>query len=362
MTNESEAKHLVKDKHPLDLDIDMSRIVGQNLLERLTHVVDIVDYDPFEQLPPSIIAERIGTYPRWVHRVIDEMGIEPEEIEYDGKLMHCYPAFTLPLLQDEFEWRKSLRLLPRLLTISELAENIGRSWTWTSEKIEELNLVHKKTELRSSKESKLYRKQDLVILRHSSMAFPMEDGWHNIGRLTTELDLDYHWVQRRLVEANVEIQIRRSPLTGKLHEYYSPEALDVVTQALASRSETAPEAWITSEAFPEQVGKSYNWCRLRLSQFTAYGVPYADANGVERIHYPPHVIAQLQEEAQQLEQYPDAGDHITFSELARQAGKSKAWTRKRLENLEIKGELRKDKKGRVRPHYSASIVTRVVSD
>lgn len=306
-------------------------------------------------LPASMLAEEIGTNVRWVYRAVKEFGIAPESGAMGGVAVPCYPSFTLPLLRDELEWRREWQALPSLLTITQLAEGIGRSWVWTNNTIGSIGIKHSATEMRSSRESKLYRKGVLKKLREVSVQFALDDGWPNTDQLVISSGEDREWVVRRLREAGVKPEIRRSALTGKLLEHWPIEAYRLINIAKADRAPEAEAGWTTAESIPEQVGRSYNWCKARLGLYSNLTEVRQDAQGVDRIHYPQSVVEALRAERDSIEEYPDAGDYLTPSKIAIKMGKSKLWVNNRLASVSA-GEMRKDGKGRVRLHFLPTVI------
>lgn len=244
--------------------------------------------------------------------------------------------------------------MPSLLTIRQLAEGIGRSWGWTNKTLGELEIKHTTTEMRSSRESKMYRKGVLKRLREVSMQFALDDGLPNTDQLVAVSGEDREWVVRRLVEAGIAPEIRRSALTGKLLEHWPTEAYGLIDIAKAERAPEAEAGWSTAESIPGQVGRSYNWCKARLGPYAKLTKVRQDAQGVDRVHYPQSVVEALKAERDSIEEYPDAGDYLTPSKIAIKMGKSKLWVNNRLGSVGP-GEMRKDGKGRVRLHYPPTV-------
>lgn len=166
---------------PEDFLDELPGAIGKMVINRLTYVLDPLE-KPLEWMPVHVLADRIGATTRWVHHRINDFGIGSEVTEYQGRRIACYPPFALALLRDEFEWRKEFASLPPLLTMSELSERVGRSWGWTDRALAELRIRPARREWRPGRKVGLYYKGTLKQLRSRAMSYPLEDGWHNMGR------------------------------------------------------------------------------------------------------------------------------------------------------------------------------------
>lgn len=163
-------------------------------------------------------------------------------------------------------------------------------------------------------------------------------------------------MQRRLTEAGIEPEVRRSALTGKLYEHYPPESIGVLLRSKLERPGNPPKGWLTAEAMPASVGRSYNWVKRRLCQYEGLAERHRDEQGTTRLHYPPSVTNALKEECEGIEAFPAADNYLTLSAIVKHTGRSKLWVSNRLKLINVSVEKRRDRKGRVREHYPPETV------
>ncbi len=334
-------------------------MVPPTLVGRLSYT-DILDRQATAWLPAAELADRIGANTRWIHRLVNELGIDAVKIEYDGRLASCYPPFALPILKDEFEWRREIADLPAYLTVAEIAERLGRSWGWTIETLVRLGIETDAYDRRNSRVSRLYSKGVLKRLRQELLSVPLDDGFYNLHQLEEATGEERQWIERRLAEAGLEPELRRSGLTGKLHQYYPPFSQELI-RGLSVERPGPGGRWLTADSLTLKLGKSYNWLSRRLSLFEHLAEKRLDDQQVPRLHYPPVVAALLKQEIASLSEYQPAGDYLTFSDIARTTGRSKLWVKNRLARLDIKPEQRLDKKGKVRNLYPPVVLETLAS-
>lgn len=309
-------------------------------------------------LNPLAIAKKLDTNDRWVGRMVKELGISPEvgNVVVNGKEITTtvYPPWTLDILREELHWRQYIRDLPRELTIADLSDSLGRSRGWTEKNIEIIGAkpVRKRPH-------PLYGKSALKELRHISMAVPLDDGWFNLNQLVDFTGADRAWIINRLNEAGHEPVLRRSSLTGRVLDYYAPQAIDSLVVARSERAVPAGD-WVTAYAIAQAIDRSQNWVITHVGQFNKMPEPRQDDNGVTRIHYPPEVLQVLQELSDQLTHYPEKGDYLNIHQVARRSGHATPWAEEVLRKLGIEPEVRKDKKDRLHSYYPPEVVNILV--
>lgn len=303
-----------------------------------------------EWINAKAIAEEIGIYDRWVYRTVNDFGIQSEVRISDGVEIAMYPPWTVDILREELHWREHLRELPEELNVGEIAENIGRSYGWTRKTLEKIDAkpVRKKVPVR-------YGKRYLKELRYISMAVPLDDGWYNLRQLVELTGQDREWIERRISEAGCMSMDRRSALTGRVHEYFPPEALSIITNAMAERATAAGE-WMTVSGMAKRIGRNEKWVSSRVGRYEESSAMRQDDMGVTRTHYPPSVFFELEAESERNKQLPVRGDHLNIHEVARLAGHGTEWAKHRLPKIGIEPELRKDRKGRAQLCYPPSTV------
>jgi len=238
------------------------------------------------------IAEEIGTNDQWVYRAVKEFGIRPEVHRIDGLDVSVYPPWTSGVLSEELRWRDNFRELPSELSVSDMAEILGRSRRWTQYTLEEIGATPV-PDLPLPR----YGKAILQDLRHICMAVPLDQGWYNLTELVELVGADYRWITSRLIREGVESTLRRSSRTGRVYDYYPPHALRLLLIEKQKRPKPAGD-WLTERGIATAIGRSKKWVSARIESFREYAEPLQDDNGVTRIHYPPEVLNALKDESE----------------------------------------------------------------
>ncbi|MDB5183634.1 MAG: hypothetical protein JWO07_315 [Candidatus Saccharibacteria bacterium] len=320
---------------------------------RLSYMDDTQDNGSWANA--MLISEELGIYDRWVYRTVKEIGIKPEiKKGSDGLEIAMYPPWTVGVLRDELEWRQKFYELPDQMSVTMIAENLGRSYGWTQKTLNEIDARIMRRP-RSQFDGTMYSKGELRKLRHITMEVPLDEGWYNMHQLYELTGADKDWITNRLREAGCESMLRRSALTGRVLDHYPREALDIILASMVERASAGGD-WMTAWGIAKSLGRNEKWVYARTPAYEEASEIRQDDNGVSRIHYPPSVVQLLREESEGNKQYPDREDYLNVHEVARLAGHGTEWAEERLAILGIEPELRKDKKSRVQKSYPPSTV------
>lgn len=310
-------------------------------------------------LPASVLAKELDIYVRWVYRQVKALDIHPSPRPYEGTVASCYPPNTLTALAvilDEKRFRDEYRALPKLLSIGEIAEVIGRSYGWTSNAAKQLQQRPSKLEQRGAFQTSLYPRRVVLRLHESLKKVPVAEFELNTLQLVELTGYDRDWIENRLRELRLEPRLMRSPVTGRFLWYYSADSADILKGI--KRVGPAKPGWMTAEAIQRLLGKSTNWVRQRLHppETARLGELMADSNHVPRLHYPPAVVEQLRGEAEETGGYLRAGDYLPLYLAAKQLGRSKLWMTNRVVRYGFETPLRVNAKGRITPHFSPGVM------
>jgi len=319
------------------------------------------DQDDDRSLQASKLAEVLNTNQRWVYRRVTTLGLEPELRLYNGQETQFWPIGTLTLLRKERAKLEAQRELPEIMTAKEIAELLGRSYGWTCKMIRRLQLRPSRHETRRSRRTALYSKRVFLRVQAVLEEAELAEFELNLYQIVELTGFDRQWIERRLEEGGFKAELKRSPLTGKALRFYPKEVVKYL-QGL----ELYPVActWLTAEAIEKEIGKSTNWVRARLKkpEIHTQAQLRLDTQLVPRLHFPPTVLEQFRAEIYELEKVPLAGDWLLVNAIADQLGRSKLWVRNRIVFLEIRGEMRRDGRGRSKEHFSPDIVERLQND
>jgi hypothetical protein len=314
-----------------------------------------------ESMTTMAISQAIGTYENWVIRKIREFDITPEinEVDAKGGPIKVYPPIILELMKDEREWYELYKSLPSYVSAYVVAKSIGRSYGWTRKTLESLDDVRpKKSEY--DREVFLYPKKAIKTLREIDLLTPMDDGWLTLKGISDLTGQDRNWIEKRLSEFDASGELRRSAISGRIFMHYPQDTVEYITETASKRSPYGKD-WLTSHRMVSLLPKSRPWVNKILdTEFSELGETRQDDQGVDRVHYPPEVFAELKKRAKELSELKEADDYIPIYVLARKVGKSVLWVTNRLDIAEIIPETRLDKKGRPNNHYSPTTVEKLL--
>ncbi len=338
----------------------------------------------FEELTADEIAERLGMPTEQVKTTTKALGVR-FIIKKEGLMtFSVLPEFTLDLLideqrrmegadgvdcaesveeqvppivtevlvpDDEPEWQGVYDSLEEHITIDKMWKVVGKSRGWVERRIEALGITPAIHQTRTGHpDNPLYAKEVALFLKREADANPLDNGWVNLRQLEQITGQDREWIANRLQEANIVPESRCSSLSGHTLDFYPPESAELIQNAADERPELAAD-WLTEEGLTNGLQKSLAWVRNRLAQYKALAEDRRDEHGVTRVHYPPHVFAELEQVKNFEQSLPDAGDYLTFYNLVSAIGRSALLVANRIEELGIKHELRRGGRNRITPHF-----------
>lgn len=346
----------VNETHEVDFEPKVSEAV---LLRLAFFDMDIKAHRDDAWLTANAIGKSINASARQVRKVAQDWGIVPEMRAKRGGEMDYYPPYAQVILVEEILWKRSLTRLPRYLGVTQIAENIGRSIGYTHKLLKQLEIkpVVQRSYL-DKKSGPKYHKKALNTLREHNISIPFDDTHYNLRQLELLTGEDREWIARRLNEAGIKPEVRRSGLTGHSLMHYPSGCLDVLKKAAESRPSQGGD-WLTAHAIKDIVGKSTNWVGLRLRNYTDAARYRLDTRRVPRLHYPIEVLVALIDEADTIETAPKAEDYLSTSQLAIALGKSQLWVENRIGQFDELAEIRKDAKGRLNARYPPYVLEKL---
>ncbi len=282
-----------------------------------------------------------------------EIGIHPDT----DREVELYPHYVLEFIREEKAWRDWYRTLPTYMNTKQIAEGVGRSYGWTTKTLQSLYPNARRP--RGNTRSRVYHRKAVKELRELTFATPPDEDWYSIPMLVETIGKDRDWILKRLDQQTIRPELRRQASTGREFPYYPPETIMILRDAVSEAALPAGD-WLTANALEEVTGKSTVWVSKRLKeQFDVLGEERLDDMGVERIHYPPSVREALENEVAELHEYAEADDWVTISTLRRKLGLHAVTITRIIRQAEIESEMRLDKKGRPKQHFSPQAQARL---
>jgi hypothetical protein len=320
---------------------------------RLAHL-GIDTSNVYPKLTAQGVADALGVDSNAVRR--DLAGkyhdIEPEELlsEHNVDYFDHYPHYMVELIREERAWRDWYYTLPSRLSTHKVAESVGRSWGWTKKTLEEL--YPNTPQQKKGHKSRFYSKVAVKQLRDMTLATAPDENWPTIPTLEKLTGRSREWVLNRLAVTTIRPEQRRQVSTGRVFPHYPPDSIEVLEEAMEQRPQPAGN-WLTASGIEVATGRSAAWVNKRLEEkYIATGEPRLDDMSNERIHYPPPTIAALIEESIKQGEYEPAGDWSNRRELRDEIGLHGVTLARVMTQIEVEAELRLDKKGIPRIHYS----------
>lgn len=314
-----------------------------------------------EWLPSHVINEAIPDVGRRrIYRLLGSLSITSTEADFKGKTLPCYPPLTTEILSEEFAFKDFYAELPERVNITQIAEAIGRSWSWTNARIEQLGLKQVTLEPGWGRPSRMFHRTAVKKLRDDALELPYDLRWQNVGNIALQTGEDPQWIIRVFDELGIEPQVRRSALTGKSLVSYPVETVKHLQSVRQGLSE-APRGYATENSIAVLTGRNYKWVKIRLENAHELAEVYLDSRGARRVHYPPQVVEALIDESQTLAEASevDVSDFLLFSEIAELSGKSKGWLRKHLPTIDVPTKEGLDGKNRLKTFYHLSVLDHI---
>jgi hypothetical protein len=324
---------------------------------RLAHLgIDTAAVYP--KLTAQQIADILGIDGNLVRRPLKKWEIETEQMfhEHQKEYFDYYPYYTLELLREERAWREGYLALPLQVTAYQAAEAVGRSYGWSAKTLSAIYPNARRQE--DGRKSLIYPRSSILKLRDLTLATPPDANWPTMPRLIEFTSHDREWILNRLTQTPIRPETRRQVVTGRELLHYPPDTFTVLQEAMEKVPPPAGD-WLTVHAIAPLVGRSERWVSERIEQkYLPLGEPRLDDMGVERIHYPPSIVQLLKEE---FAEYKAAGDWVTERRLRSLLGLHGVTLARIMEQVEIESEMRFDRIGNVRLHYSPETEARLAA-
>ncbi len=248
---------------------------------------------------------------------------------------------------------------PTPLTISEICKLERQPWMWVVRRIapfkESLELPEDLARLRN-----LVVPAGIIERLHSVTYTntPAED-WMTTTSLAKELEVEYKWVNRRILYL-------KSPCEFRLHTenrpllHFPPEALEELQEMRDQALENIDRGkYVHLGELSALTGRHRLWVSNRLDLMDVEIKLGYDSSGRMVEYYPVEILGYLREEK---ERYEDSGDNLSIPMLARAVDKDREWIERQLEEMEVEGELRHfEKSGRIDICFDPQVLIELIA-
>lgn len=317
---------------------------------RLIHLnIDLSDVYP--KVTTGHIASAVGIDGNQVTRAFAKWGVPSESLLHEHQQVYYdhYPHYMIEFMREERAWRAWYLALPSRMNANQIAEGVGRSNGWTTKKLAEL--YPKVSPQRTGHKSRMYPRVAVEKLREITLSTTPDENWYSIPQLVELSGHDRDWVLNRLALTTIKPEQRRHPVIGREYTYYPPETIEALEEAVLQIPKPGGE-WLTASGLERETGRSGNWVAKRLEDYLQFGELRLDDMGVERVHYPPSVLSALRQDDVELRSYENAGDWATISTMEARLGIHAITLTRLLAKIEVEDQLRLDKLGRPKQHFS----------
>lgn len=269
------------------------------------------------------IAKQIGAPEGWVERVAARIGIK---VDTEGDSAGIFPPLSAELLEEEWLWYQSYLELDDQLTETAVAHFVARSPKWVRGAAHELGVHSHNVAIKVGRERFTYDKTLIPQLRHLLLIFPPAEDWCTKQELIELTGKDWPWIAKHLEKADIEIEKRRSPLTGVVYDYIAPESRAYLKEIKANLP-LAAGSGLTIEGMSKKIGRSRPWVIRHMPvDYEQLGEERIDDSGKVAIHYFDDVWLPFEEQVK-LE---ESNRRLAQIAIARIIGKSGAWIETRL--------------------------------
>ncbi len=320
--------------------------------------LDRISTEEGQWLTESMIARRLGLDEMALFEVSMALDLDLKYIGVGNRKRAAFSGIAIQKINAEIDYQN----LPQEVGTTQISISINRHRATTTGLIRDLGLEPSLYVEAFGRKDAKYDKSVIRELRKyiESQSPPAED-WLNLHQLTLMSGEDRGWIERRLAEAGIESEARRSGITGHSLTHYPAKCLEVLKQATEDRPAQGDD-WLTAQAIEKIVGKSSNWIRLRLEEYRGLAEPRLDEQGVPRLHYPADALTGLIDEADTIEATLESEGYLSIPQMSEALGKSPSWVENRMEPFSELGESRRDKRGRLHAKYPEEVLDQLATE
>lgn len=338
--SESDAPSLrLKDRKDIGENFSIHAIPVENYLGHFA----IDPHMPGPSLTAEAISREVGTNAKWVSREIMRFQLQPDfaDVMYTSGKQEVYRPFVTELIREQYIWQQHYHDLPSHLNMNRISDEVGRSRAWIQHQIDSMGPIGGVFRKGKNKQIKMYPRVVVKKLREINLATPLDNGGVSLTALSELIGRDDGWIQRRMRDAGIEPEMRRSAITGLINIYYPQTALDLIA---VLREESYPPAgdWLTVGRMSKMLGKSPLWIENRITEeMRECSEVRLDDALKPSTHYPPDFFEELMVLRGVFDQIPEAGDWVTVKYLARETGQDHEWIKRRLAESNLYAEWRR---------------------
>lgn len=301
------------------------------------------------------IRASIGAPERWVNRTAEHIGLQTaSRLNTKNHLPETvYISPGLELLAEEFQWHTKYAQLDDKISEHVIELLVNRDPVWIRAMAEELEIYPDLIQDAPQHFKRLYPKKLATQLRHIILLYPPAHSELTVHTLAQKYSAKWDWVKRRLDKSGFTPKQMWSPHTHELLYYYPVECDDFIGQAVVEKAPPAGD-WLTAHGIAKKLSRTFDWVTQRLIAYKETSEMRLDDRGAEAPHYPPEVVAILEQEANAENAYPDAGTFLALTALAKSINRSPLWVQNRLPYTDISPELRwntQPRQRRLREYY-----------
>lgn len=321
--SESHFQALLKEKIPL-----VNRIAHTNAYAEVSSDV----------LVAPTICDKLDISLGQLGGVLRAVGYEIDEVHVSTHI----PATVFACVADEVYWKKQYATLDDHISVTKVANILGKSIDWVRASTNELNLFPKPIEGEALNThgtySQYFPKGVANSLRHVLLARMPAGNYLTATGMKAIIGKKPSWIVNELSKAGYEPEERWSP-RGRLLDHYSSEALEYLKE-LVDTTKPAGD-WLTAGRMAHILGRDVEWVMNRVTKIGKEFVQVRLDDSTRAVqHYHPKILNDLLGLSEADRSIPYATpDFVALSGLAKALGHDQKWVERRLPYTNIEPVL-----------------------
>lgn len=233
------------------------------------------------------LCEALGRSDSWVAKRLE--AYEGETRLKCNRPTQCYPPKVLIGLRRAAEVPKA----GSWLTVTQIAEEVGRSFRWTQARLKEDFPEQGQDRLDGSGIVRLhYPPRAVKKLRTHIDSVQSAVGWKNANEIAQIVERDRAWVEKRLRESFSPVGRIQLDRGGREVVHYPPSVVEILKQEAVAYP--SAQGWLSINGLADGVGKDRGWVETRVgTHFKDQGEIRLNRSGRPCIHFPPSVLTKL---------------------------------------------------------------------
>jgi hypothetical protein len=284
----------------------------------------------------------------FVRTMVKELDAEESK---EGEEALILKPFTKEVLIEELVWQEQVEELEEYVSAITIAKMLSRQ----AEQIKILAnglAVFPKIVVNGKRQSLLYPKSLATQLRTYYFHLPPAADWYGIREAIEYVGKSNDWIVAQVALNGLRQGLRVSG-SNVLSPHYPQDTMDALRRIKGELPKAAGD-WVTAHRLVHMTGIDKDWVHARLQQYTHLSENRVADNGLVRPHYPAEVVVAIQK--QYNERPEEANGWLTATAIHKKVGLGKTRVRSLLASESRESEQRQTNTGKSEKHYHPEIL------